>query len=120
MESWYDILPNFSFNVRKHICQQAQPPTETPPCSACSFILDTERNPYAGGQNTVFALRDHAGKEICMRIQHSPTEGSSYVLEKEVNFRKAIESAGVSGFQKVIGCATRGNDLIPAPFITLE
>ncbi len=55
-----------------------------------------------------------------MRIQRKSTEGTSYVLNNEVKFRKAIESFGIIGFQKVTGYAIEGNDLIHAPFITLE
>jgi hypothetical protein len=95
-------------------------PTGTPPCSECSFILGTEKTPFGGGENIVFALQDHNGRAICMRIQRKFTKWTSYVLNNEVNLRKSIESFGILGFQKVIGYALEGNDLINAPFITLE
>lgn len=107
-------------NIRKQICKQANVPAGTSPCSACLFILGTENEPYGGGENIVFALRDHTGRAICMRIQRSSTQGASYALKNEVDFRKSIESLGILGFQKVTGHSVEGNDLIPAPFITLE
>jgi hypothetical protein len=112
--------PSLAYNVRKQICKQANMPTGTPPCSACSFILGTEKRPFGGGENIVFALEDHKGRAICMRIQRKSTEGTSYVLKNEVEFRKAIESFGILGFQKVTGHAIEGNDVLHAPFITLE
>jgi hypothetical protein len=109
-----------AYNVRKQICKQASLPTGMPPCSACFFILGTESGRLGGGENIVFALQDHKGRAICMRIQRKFTEGTSYVLNNEVNFRKAIESFGILGFQKVTGYAIEGNSLVHAPFITLE
>jgi hypothetical protein len=97
--------PGLAYNVRKQICKQASLLTGTPPCSACSFILGTEKRQFGGGENIVFALQDHKGRAICMRIQRQFTEGTSYVLKNEVNFREAIESFGIWGFQKVIGYA---------------
>ena len=55
-----------------------------------------------------------------MRIQRNSTEWASYTLKQEVEFRKSIESLGILGFQKITGYVTEGNDLIRAPFITLE
>lgn len=52
---------------------------------------------------------------MCMRIQRKFTEGTSYVLNNEVKFRKAIECFGIVGFQKVNGCAIEGNDLKHGP-----
>jgi hypothetical protein len=112
--------PILAYNICKQICKQASLPAGVPPCSSCSFILGTEKAPFGGGENIVFALQDHNGREICMRIQREFTKLTSYVLNSEVNFRKAIESFGISGFQKVIGYSLEGNDLIHAPFIMLE
>lgn len=55
-----------------------------------------------------------------MRIQRIATEGTSHILHNEIQFRKAIEGLGIASFQKVTGHAIHGNDLIRAPFITLE
>jgi hypothetical protein len=109
-----------AYNICKQICKQASLPAGVPPCSSCLFILGTEQAHFGGGENIVFALQDHTGREICMRIQRELTKWTTYVLNSEVNFRKAIEGFGISGFQKVIGYSLEGNDLIQAPFIMLE
>jgi len=75
-------------------------PTETAPSLECSFILGTEITQFGWGENIVLVLRDHKEKAICTRIQRSFTEGTSYILKYEVNFRKSIESFGILGIQK--------------------
>ena len=109
-----------TYNIRKQICKQAGLPTEMSPCSACFFILNTELGLLGGGENSIFALQDHKGRAICVRIRREFTELTSHILNDEVKFRKAIENFGIMGFQKMTGYAIEGNDLIPAPFLTVE
>lgn len=55
-----------------------------------------------------------------MRIQRNVTEWSSYLLNNEANTRKAIESKGITAFQRLIDFAPEGNFLINSPFMMLE
>jgi hypothetical protein len=100
--------PGLVYNVRKQICKQASLLTGTPPCSACSFILGTEKRQFGGGENIVFALQDHKGRAICMRIQRQFTEGTSYVLKNEVNFREAIESSESGASRRSLDMPLKG------------
>jgi hypothetical protein len=55
-----------AYNIRKQICKQAGFPTGTLPCSACSFILRTEKAHFAGGENIVFAHKiTMEGRYVC-------------------------------------------------------
>jgi hypothetical protein len=99
---------------------QAGSLAESPPCSTCSFIQGTDKSPFFGGENVVFALQNHNGEAICMRIRRDVTEWSSYLLNNEVNIRKAIESKGITAFQRLIDFAPEGNALIDSPFMMLE
>jgi len=73
-----------------------------------------------GGEAVVFALQDHQGRKIGIRIQRKSTEATSYILSKEVEYLKAIESFNIARFQKVIDYEIHGNPLICAPFISVE
>jgi hypothetical protein len=104
-----------------NVCKQAGSTTGTPPCSACSFVLGKlpKRRSLLAVRITSLRYKITTEGDI-YAYQRKFTPGTSYVLNNEVNFRKAIERFGILGFQKVTGYAIEGNDLIDAPFITLE
>lgn len=72
-----------------------------------------------GGEAVVFALQDHQGRKIGIRIQRESTESTSYILGKQVEYLKAIESLNIARFQKLIDFGIHGNQLIRAPFMAM-
>ena len=58
--------------------------------STCHFILDTENNPFTGGEYVVYALENKAkSRRICVCIPRNPT--GPYVglrLKQEADFRR--------------------------------
>ena len=55
-----------------------------------------------------------------MRIYQEPGLSSSYVLETEVEFHKAIASHHIILFQAMFAYEISGNDLISSPFVSLQ
>lgn len=106
--------------IRRQICQQASidPPEEA--CQSCVFLHGTEQKPYSGAQCNVFALRDHIGRIIAMRIYRSNHSTSTHLLQNEVKRRREIERLGLKSFQQVISFSETGNQLIQNPFICLS
>ncbi|KAH0337199.1 hypothetical protein KCU81_g8173, partial [Aureobasidium melanogenum] len=106
--------------IRKQICQQASfdPPEDA--CSSCDFIHGTEEKPYSGGQCNVYALKDHLGRCVAMRIFRQQDTSSVFILVNELKYRREIKRCGIKFFQDVISHCENGNQLIHNPFICLS
>jgi hypothetical protein len=106
--------------IQTQICHQALSKPLDSPCSSCKFILGTEQTPYHGGQCNVYALTDHSGRHIAMRIFHEADESSAYILSSEMKYRREIERLGLAHFGKVISISETGTQLINKPFVCLN
>lgn len=105
--------------VRGEICRQASSCKE-PPCSVCSFILGTEKEPLGGGECVIYALQDHSGRAVGMRIYRDHGESSTYLLQNEIKNRKKIGMHQINRFQKLLGFGPTQDSVVRVPFVLLE
>jgi hypothetical protein len=105
--------------IQKQVCQQASSDAPEDACSSCVFIKETEHKPYSGGQCNVFALKDHTGRCVAMRVFRQQSPSSVFILVNELRYRREIERCEIEFFEEVISFSETGNQLIHNPFICL-
>lgn len=105
--------------ISKQFCQQASIDSPEDACSSCVFVKGTEHKPYSGGQCDVFALEDHIGRCVVMRVFCQQGPSSVFILVNELRYRREIKRNGIEFFQEVISFSEAGNQLIRNPFTCL-
>ncbi|KAI1419465.1 hypothetical protein F5Y12DRAFT_247103 [Xylaria sp. FL1777] len=89
--------------------------------STCHFILDTENNPFTGGEYVIYALENNPkSRRICLRIPRNPTGPYiSLLLEREADFRRRIDAARVDLFQPLIAYDHTPDNSLHTPYLAL-
>jgi len=122
------LLPEFSMqeptiaqDIRTVVCLQAQNPNKTGiPCSKCAFMFDTCESPFQGGQCDIYAVTDHSGRCLCVRVHREPGSGSTYLLKKEIEYRKEIDKNKIQYYQRLISFSSEEGNSIGRPYLMLS
>jgi len=105
--------------VRAQVCVGTSSLPADAPCPECVFMLNTFDQPLRGGQCDVYALKNHSGKAVCVRVYRDPGQASMYLVENEIRYRKAIEEHEIRHFQSMLSYCSHKNTWIGAPYVSL-
>lgn len=89
----------------------------------CSLLSDEAGKPLVniGGECVIVAVQDDThDRRLAFRVQRTSPRFASRLILREVKHRRAIEEAGIVGFQRLITFDATYENAIGAPYILLE
>lgn len=92
----------------------------------CSLLSDEAGKPLVniGGECVIVAVQQedpHGGdRRLAFRVQRTSSRFASRLILREVKHRRAIEEAGIAGFQRLVAFDATYENGIGAPYILLE